>query len=153
MNLRQFRERCEIHEHRLGSSACEATNKINQSMDPGTVSHMAAARWLDRLKLEQENIQKIALRKKLFFLKIFKKIGNCYHPTRQPLPISTAGNWTPERQNLPEKWTKTSSSTITLTHMWQSWRVKGSRTLVGRSSPTHRNLRTWPQLTTTYSGR
>ena len=39
-----------LHEHRLGSSARKAADRINQSMGPGTVSHMTATRWFDRFK-------------------------------------------------------------------------------------------------------
>lgn len=39
-----------LHEHRLGSSARAAADRINQSMGPGTVSHMTAARWFNRFK-------------------------------------------------------------------------------------------------------
>ena len=39
-----------LHEHRLGSSARKAADRINQSMSSGTVSHMTATRWFDRFK-------------------------------------------------------------------------------------------------------
>lgn len=37
-----------LHEHRLGSSARHAAEKINGTMGPGTVSHMTANRWFKR---------------------------------------------------------------------------------------------------------
>ena len=39
-----------LYEHRLGSSAHVAADRINQSMGLSTVSHMTAARWFKRFK-------------------------------------------------------------------------------------------------------
>lgn len=46
-----------LHEHRLGSSARHAAERINQSMGPGTISHMTASRWFNRFKNGNEELE------------------------------------------------------------------------------------------------
>ena len=77
-----------LHEHRLGSSARKAADRINQSMGPGTVSHMTATRWFDRFKHGDYDLE------------------DKQHPGRPPvfdltswklplkrIPVSRAGAW------------------------------------------------------------
>ena len=46
-----------LHKHRLGSLASLVDDRINQSMDSGTVSHMTTTRCFNRFKQEDYNLK------------------------------------------------------------------------------------------------
>ena len=46
-----------LHKHRLGSLASLVDDRINQSMDSGTVSHITVTRWFNRFKQEDYDLE------------------------------------------------------------------------------------------------